>query len=159
MTMPDSCRSWMSVGRRMLVADVNVLVDAHRPEGRRHVQIGRWLDAARTGSETLAITGVVASGFLRTVTSRRVFQEPTGIDEALAFLDALYASPAVRRVEPGPGHWSAFSDLCRRSRATADLVPDAWLAGFAIAERATLITSDRGFGRYPGLRWRDPLDD
>lgn len=156
--MPAFGRSWTNPGREMLIVDVNVLVDAHRPEGRRHVPIGAWLDATRTGSETLGVTGVVASGFLRIVTNRRVFEEPTDIDQALAFLDALHASPAVRRVEPGARHWSVFSDLCRQGRAMGDLVPDAWLAGLAITEGATLITSDRGFGRYPGLRWRDPLD-
>lgn len=38
------------------------------------------------------------------------------------------------------------------------LVPDAHLAALAIESAAELVTFDRGFGRYPGLRWRSLLD-
>lgn len=143
----------------MLVVDVNVLVDAHRRGAQRHEARRGWLEAARTGDEPLALAGVVTSAFVRIVTNRRVFPDPASLEVALVFIDALHESPAIRRLEPGPRHWQLFSDLCLRSGATGDLVPDAWLAALAIENRATLITADRGFGRYPGLRWRDPLDD
>lgn len=80
------------------------------------------------------------------------------IEVASRFVDELTLSPAVRRIDPGPRHWQSFSDLCRAGSATGDLVPDAWLAALALEDRA-LITADRGFGRYSGLRWRDPPDD
>jgi toxin-antitoxin system PIN domain toxin len=143
----------------MLVVDVNVLVDAHRIGAPRHEAVLAWLGATRSGNELLAVPGSVASSFVRIVTNRRVFPDPASIDVALAFIDTLMAGPAVRRIEPGPAHWALFADICRVSRAAADLVPDAWLAALAIENRATLITSDRGFGRYPGLKWRDPLAD
>jgi uncharacterized protein len=143
----------------MLVVDVNVLVDAHRISARRHEAILAWLAAARSGIETLAIPGSVTGSFVRIVTNRRVFPDPASIDVALAFIDALMAGPAVRRIEPGPAHWALFADICRASGAVGDLMPDAWLAALAIENRATLITADRGFGRYPGLMWRDPLAD
>ena len=40
----------------------------------------------------------------------------------------------------------------------ANLVPDAYLAALALEQGAELITFDRGFGRYPRLRWRCLLD-
>jgi uncharacterized protein len=143
----------------MLVVDVNVLVDAYRPDAERHVAIRHWLDGVRSGIEPVALTGAVASALVRIATNRRVFAEPARLDDVLAFMDVLYGSPAIRRLEPGPRHWQLFSDLCRASAATGDRVPDAWLAALAMENRATLITADRGFGRYPGLRWRDPLAD
>lgn len=36
-------------------------------------------------------------------------------------------------------------------------VPDAHLAALAIEHGLTLCTADRGFGRFPGLRWESPL--
>jgi toxin-antitoxin system PIN domain toxin len=143
----------------MLVVDVNVLVDAHRPDGRQHEAVRQWLEAAYRGDELLGIPGHVASGFVRIVTNRRIFDHPTPVVDALAFIEALHASPSVLRIEPGPAHWGLFADICRLSRSAGDLVPDAWLAALTIENRATLITSDRGFGRYPGLKWRDPLAD
>jgi predicted nucleic acid-binding protein len=37
-------------------------------------------------------------------------------------------------------------------------IPDAFLAAIAIENGATWITADRGFSRFPGLRWQHPLD-
>jgi hypothetical protein len=41
--------------------------------------------------------------------------------------------------------------------ATADRVPDAYLAALALDLDAELVTADRGFARFQGLRWRYPL--
>ncbi len=38
-----------------------------------------------------------------------------------------------------------------------DHVPDAHLAALAIEHNLTLCTSNGGFTRFPGLRWRNPL--
>jgi predicted nucleic acid-binding protein len=37
------------------------------------------------------------------------------------------------------------------------MVPDAHLAALAIEYGRTLQTTDRGFGRFEGLRWENPL--
>jgi len=33
---------------------------------------------------------------------------------------------------------------------------DAWLAALAMEHRATLVSTDNGFSRFPGLKWLDP---
>jgi toxin-antitoxin system PIN domain toxin len=111
------------------------------------------------GADPLGSPGRVASGFVRIVTNRRIFDHPTPIVDAPSFIEALHAYPKVLRIEPGPAHWGLFADICRVSRPAGDLVPDAWLAALTIENHATLITSDLGFGRYPGLKWRDLLAD
>ncbi len=75
----------------------------------------------------------------------------------MRFLDAVLAGPAVRRVVPGERHWDLFLDLCRRGDAKGNLISDAWLAAIAIEQGATLVTADRDFRRFPGLRLEDPL--
>jgi toxin-antitoxin system PIN domain toxin len=141
------------------VVDVNVLILAHREDVDRHVLWRGWLDSVRDADEVVGLPGHSIAGFVRIVTNVRAFSRPSTIDEAIGFVDALLDSTAVRRTEPGPRHWTLFSDLCRRASATGKLVPDAWLAALAIENRATLITADRGFARYPGLKWRDPTAD
>ena len=37
-------------------------------------------------------------------------------------------------------------------------VPDARLAALAIESGCELVTTDRDYSRFPGLRWRHPLD-
>lgn len=141
----------------MRCADVNVLVYAHRPESPEHARYRSWLDDARSGGEPLGLSGVVGSGFLRVVTHPKVFREPTPLDRAIEFLSVLRRSSAVVTVEPGERHWQLFTELCQRADARGNDVPDAYLAALAIEHGATWVSADRGFARYPGLRWEHPL--
>jgi toxin-antitoxin system PIN domain toxin len=141
----------------MLCVDVNVLVYAHRPESPRHDGYRSWLEEARRGVEPLGIPGMVQSGFVRVVTHPRVFKEPTPLDTALEFIEALRGSPATIPIAPGERHWGIFIDLCRQLDARGNRVPDAFLAAMAIEQGATFVSADRGFAGYPGLRWIDPL--
>jgi uncharacterized protein len=143
----------------MRCVDVNVLVFAHRPESDRHERFRSWLDEARRGREPLGLSDVVLSGFLRVVTHPRVFREPTPLEQALRFVDSLLAGPASMTIAPGERHWPIFTALCRDVGATGNRIPDAYLAALAIEHGATLATADRGFARFPGLRWGHPLDE
>lgn len=136
----------------MRCVDVNILVYAHRPEAPDHPRWLAWLEGARTGPTALGLLSVVTTGFVRVVTHPRIFNDPTPLERALAFVDALRASPSVLPVEPGPRHWELFATLCRDGGATGNRVPDASIAATVIEAGATLVTADRGMRRYPGLR-------
>ncbi len=142
----------------MRCVDVNVLVDAHRPDAPNHEAVLGWLQQARQRGEPIGLPSLVASGFLRVVTHPRVFKEPTPIRTALAFVDALHRSPAVVALEPGERHWSIFTDLCRSLAVKGNDIPDAYLAAIAIEHGARVVTSDRGFARF-GLRTELPGPD
>ncbi|MBM4037366.1 MAG: type II toxin-antitoxin system VapC family toxin [Planctomycetes bacterium] len=45
-----------------------------------------------------------------------------------------------------------------RAEAKGNLVADAFLAALAIENGCEWITTDRDYARFPGLRWRHPLD-
>lgn len=141
----------------MRCVDVNVLVYAHRPEAPDHDRYRAWLEHARTAEEPLGLSSLVLSGFLRVVTHPRVFRDPTPLDTALTFLDAVRAAPNLVEVAPGDRHWAIFRRLCADADVRGNLVPDAYLAAMAIEHGATWWSADRGFARYPGLRWRHPL--
>ena len=141
----------------MLCIDVNVLVYAHRPEATNHHDYRTWLEQTRRGVEPLGVAAVVLSGFLRVVTHPRVFKEPTPLEVALEFVEAVRGSPAVVPVGPDARHWQIFTDLCRQLDARGNTVPDAFLAAIAIEQGATWVSADRGFAGFPGLRWIDPL--
>jgi predicted nucleic acid-binding protein len=66
----------------------------------------------------------------------------------------VLAGPGAVRVRPGSRHWGIFSRLCREVGARGNVVPDAFHAALAIEHGATWVTTDRGFARFPGLRWR-----
>jgi toxin-antitoxin system PIN domain toxin len=103
------------------------------------------------------VSEFVLSGFVRVVTHPRVFDPPDRVSAALQFANAVRSQPTVVLVAPGDRHWTIFERLCRAADAKGNLVPDAYLAALAMEQGAELITADRDFSRFPGLRWRHPL--
>lgn len=141
----------------MLLTDVNVLVYAHRVESDRHAQYRDWLGSALRGAEPFGVNEALLASFLRIVTHRRVYEEPTPMTTAVSFCEAVLASPATVLVHPGGDHWRLFAECLTSTSARGNDVPDAYLAALALEHGATWITTDRGFAQYPGLRWRHPL--
>jgi uncharacterized protein len=141
----------------MLLADVNVFVYAHRAESPRADEHRAWLHRALSGDEPFGVSESVLASFLRIVTHHRIYREPTPPQVALEFCQAVLAAPAAVPVRPGPRHWLLFSQLCQTVGARGNQVPDAFLASLAIEHGATWVTTDRGFARFPGLRWQTPL--
>lgn len=139
----------------MLLADVDVFLYAYRPERARHEYRDR-LEVALTGLEPFGVSELVLSSFLR-ITTHRVYREPTPVQTALEFCRAVVEAPAAVPVRPGPDHWDLFTTLVATAGARGNLVPDAYLAALALEHGATWVTTDRGFARYPQLRWTTPL--
>ena len=142
----------------MLLPDVNVLVDAHRIEAPEHERYAAWLTDVVVGPEPWALSEHVLSGFLRVVTHRKVWNTPTPLPVALAFVEGLRSRPNARVLRPGPRHWELFVAACRASRARDKLVADAYHAALAMEHGCEWITADGDFARFPGLRWRRPFE-
>lgn len=142
----------------MILCDVNVFLHAFREDSPHHKHVKAWLESELNSRRACGVSSLVLSAFIRIVTHPRVYDPPTPLADALAFVDALRAVPTVVAIEPGPEHWSIFEDLLRRSDARGNLVADAWLAAIAIESGCEWITMDRDFARFPGLRWRNPLE-
>jgi hypothetical protein len=64
----------------------------------------------------------------------------------------------VRIPVPGPQHGEILGDLLVRAAATGNHTAGAPLAAPAVEWGLELVSSDRDFAHYPGLRWRDPLE-
>ena len=140
----------------MRLVDVNVLVYAHREDTANHRACRRWVEAMLASDEAYAVSDLVLSGFLRVVTHPRVFKKPSPIDAALRFADQIRGQPHCVLVGPGPRQWEIFARLCRVAGARGNLVPDAFLAALAIESGCEWITTDRDYGRFPGLKWSPP---
>ena len=140
----------------MILPDVNVLVHAFRADASDHATCRAWLAAVVNGDSRYGMSPQVLSGLARVTTHPRVFKEPSGIDEVLAFGETLLAQPQCVIVQPGEGHWEIFTRLCRQADARGNLVPDAWFAAIAIEAGCDWVTLDRDYSRFPGLKWQLP---
>ncbi len=143
----------------MIALDVNVLVSAFQPGAADHAHMRSWLAAAVDGDESVGVSDVVLAGTLRILTHPRIFDPPTALPVATAAIGVLLAHPQVQVIRPLPGHWERTRDLALTARCRGNDIADAAHAALAIQHGATLVTKDRRFARFPGLRWRDPLDD
>ncbi len=143
----------------MNLLDVNILVGAFRGDAERHDEYRGWLSAELGSSAAFGLSETVLVGFLRVVTHPRVFARPSPAGEAMRFADALLALPGCRLVRSGQRYWEIFREICQRADVRGNLVSDAARAALAIENDCVWITADRDFARFPGLRWRHPLDD
>lgn len=143
----------------MLCVDVNVLVYAHRADLPEHSDYRSLLEQLANDDEPLGLPHSVLGSFVRVVTNRRVFTEPTSLDEAWRAVDALLAAPAAMRINAGERHWMLFRQLASDIGATGNDIADAYLAAYALEHNATWLSADRGFARFRRLRWRHPLDE
>jgi uncharacterized protein len=141
----------------MILPDVNVLLYAFRRDSARHDEYHQWLEDIVNGDAPYGIAPQVLAALVRISSHRRIYVHPSAPAEALAFCDALLQPDHCTVVRPGPRHWDIFVDLCRKSRATGNLVQDAWFAALAIESGCEWITTDRDYARFPGLHWREPL--
>lgn len=137
----------------MICPDVNVLLYAFRSDTANHSRYAQWLQLAMTGQEPVGVSELVLSGVVRLATNHRVFLQPSNTAEVLDFCRAVRTAPAAVTLRPGAKHWEIFAELCRAVSATANDVPDAYHAALAIEHGATWITNDRGYAKFPGLRW------
>jgi toxin-antitoxin system PIN domain toxin len=142
----------------MKLLDVNVLVHAHRKDAPRHIEYRQWLETAIEEPPGIAVSELVLSGCLRVITHPKVFITPTPLPQALEFVEDICSRSGVHILAPGPKHWATFLSLCRRADATGNFVPDAYHAALAVETGCVWVSCDRGFSRFPGLRWEHPLD-
>lgn len=142
----------------MILADVNVLVYSFRTDAPGHPAYRQWLEELINGDQAYGFSDLVLSGFLRVVTHPRVFSPPSDLASAIAFARIVRGQPNAVPVAAGPRHWDIFQKLSEAGRVKGNLIPDAYLAALAIESGSEWVTTDRDYSRFPGLKWRHPLD-
>lgn len=132
-----------------MTPDVNVLVAASRSDHPHHEVARTWLEGSLGSSSTGAaftLMPMVLASFLRLVTSPKIFLIPTPVEEAVAFLDALLATPGVELAQLGP-EWPRLRKLCLEKDLRGNDMPDAWLSSAVAQLGEHLVTFDRDFRR------------
>lgn len=142
----------------MILVDANLLLYAYHQQSVHHPQARAWLEAILSGTELVRFPSVTLWAFLRITTNPRVFAKPLSPVEASAAVSSWLAQPIAAVLDPGERHWEILSQLMREGQVKGPLVMDAAIAALAIEHGATLHTTDRDFARFPGLKWRNPLE-
>lgn len=134
----------------MIVADVNALVYAFRPETPLH-QLARGALTECRDRGALIVLADVAASFIRIITDKRLSTSPDKNNDALEFIDALTGNGRFLR-EARASRWTSFRHLIELSDVSGPLVPDALIAATSLDFDASILTADRDFLRFSGLR-------
>ena len=140
----------------MNVVDANVLLYAVNTTASRHRVSRAWLDDALNGGSTVGFSWVALLAFLRLSTKVGLFPAPLPVDGALERARAWLAQPTAVMLEPTTRHLEVLADLLAGVGTGGNLTSDAHLAALAVEHRAEIVTFDRDFDRFRGVRWREP---
>ena len=141
----------------MILPDVNLLVYAVDETSPFHATANTWLDDVLSSANPVALCYPTMLGFVRLVTNRRVFSNPLSLQEAVNYVDRWLEQPNVVIVVPTPTHWPLAKDLLNSSGAAGNLTTDAHIAALAVEHGYTVHSNDADFGRFPNVKWVNPL--
>ena len=141
----------------MILVDANLLIYAHVTVFQQHQRARNWLDAQLNGNSPVGLPWHTLLAFLRVVTNPRIFQTPENMTNAWKQVEDWLDCELAWIPEPTERHRPVIASLLTGSRIQANLVPDAHLASLAIEHGLILCSSDGDFGRFPNLRWQNPL--
>lgn len=142
----------------MIVLDANLLIYAYDTEAKQQTRALRWLDGRLRGRELVGLPWISLLAFFRVRTHPAIYHEPLTGAEALAIMAEWWRFPSAVPIGPGETHWEHFAGLVATCGIRGGGSSDAHLAALAMERGATLCTADRGFSRFPGLRWHNPLE-
>jgi hypothetical protein len=141
----------------LILVDVNILVYAHVRSLPQHREAAHWLDGRLNGIAGVGLPWESLIGFLRLVTQPRLFPEPLEPEAAWGQIRQWLGCAPVWVPQATERHAEVFADLVDALRPRGGLMHDIHLAALAIEHGLTLCSADRGFARFPGLRWENPL--
>jgi toxin-antitoxin system PIN domain toxin len=141
----------------VFIPDVNLLLYATVTGFPKHAPAQAWLEDVLNGSTLVGLTSPAVFGYIRIATSGRVLTTAMSFTDAADRVRLWLAQPNVRLLVPGSGHLEIAFGLLEAIGTGANLTTDVQLAAYAIEQDAELCSDDTDFGRFPGLRWIDPL--
>lgn len=140
----------------MKLVDANVLINAVNAEARHHRAAKRWLDDALSGSSPVGFAWLALVAFVRITTHPSLAAMPLALGEAMAQVEEWLDARSAHVLQPGPRHAELLGGLLRAVGTAGNLTNDAHLAALALEHKATVVTFDSDFGRFPGVRWERP---
>lgn len=140
-----------------MLVDANLLLYAVDRTSPQHDKASTWLAAVLNGDRRVGLPWQTIGAFLRISTHPRVTTHPLDGTAAWSHVtDWLAADPAW--IPPATERTAAvYQRLLEHTPVTGNLVPDAQLAALAVEHGLVLCSADSDFGRFPDLRWENPL--
>lgn len=138
----------------MKLVDTNVLLHAVNEASPDHDRSRRWMEATLSGGAPVGFAWLALTGFLRLSTHPQILSVPLATEVAMDLVDEWLEPPAARILHPGDRHTALLREML--AVGGGNLANDAHLAALALEHKATVVSFDTDFGRFPGVRWERP---
>ena len=126
---------------------------AHREGLPQHERALAWLTHIAESPIPWALPVFCLGEFVRVVTHPRIFDPPSTLEDALAALEGVLASPSARLLLPGERYATFLATALREGDARGNIAFDAQIAALCREQGVERILSeDRDFARFSGLR-------
>ena len=142
----------------MIVLDANILLYAYDSASSKHAKARALVQEVFSQASPVGLPWQTIGAFLRVMTNTRLPGERFRPEEAAQIVDNWLEQPNVRLLTPGDDHWMLLRRMVVEGQAPGALVSDAQIAALTLEYGGTLYTTDRDFARFPGLRWKNPLE-
>jgi len=141
----------------VIIPDVNLLLYAVVSAFPQHKHAHAWWEETLNSGAEIGLSSPAIFGFIRIATNPRVLSPPLRVQAALGYVSAWFDQPNVSHLVPGQGHIEIAFNLLRTVGTGGNLTTDIQLAALAFEYDADMYSNDTDFGRFPGLRWCNPL--
>ena len=135
----------------MYLPDVNLWLALVFEAHAFHVAARAWFDG--NGNDGCAFCRVTQQGFLRLVTNRQVFGDETlTLATAWKCYDSLRRMPHIQFAAETADLESLWRGYTSAATYSPKVWTDAYLAAFARSAHLTVVSFDKGFRHYTGVR-------
>ena len=141
----------------MIVPDINLLVYAYNDGAPHHQAAKRWWEGLVNGVERVGVPWAVSTGFVRVMTHPRALLTPISAADAIAHVSDWFQYAHITPINPSAEHLTHLRQCLDAACVGGNLVTDAHVAALAMEYQAEVHSNDSDFGRFSGLRWRNPL--
>jgi len=142
----------------MILVDANLLLYARIVEFPQHERAIAWLDAQLAGDAPVGLPAASLLAFVRIASNPKLFERPLAVADGVRQVRRWLGARAAWTPQVTPRHWEIMSGFADQLPARSlKWVTDMHLAALSLEHGLTLCSADRGFRRFPGLRWENPL--
>lgn len=142
-----------------LLIDTNILLYAANQSVAEHPRARQFLEDHLRSGTSWCLTWPVIYEFLRVSTHPRIFSKPLKADEAMRYVDALFASPSLTMLVPGSRHRGLLQQTLSEIGSPAgnlfhDIATAVTMREHGVPE---IVTADSDFHQFEFLSVRNPM--
>lgn len=141
----------------MIIPDANILIYAHDEASPCHDKARVWWQGALSGARPVGLPWVVVLAVTRLLTHPSICENPLSIAQVRRIVEDWLSFPHVRLIHLSENALGRFFDLLEEAGTGGNLSTDALIALHCLEHSATIVSNDRDFDRFAGVKRLNPL--